>query len=148
MAIFHTCACWNLVSISPISHSKASEDSLNSSDTHLVHSVERTRHWKSRVAFSLACLLRWSSPATMMHFFRRSLTPVNIHRTIFISVPCNSPLYTNYKTNYLHQCIVLKIFYTLKPSTHIKINFKITPTCFGPTGPSSGSTLFLSQSYH
>ena len=32
-----------------------------------------------------------------------------------------------------------KIFYTLKPSTHIKINFKITPTCFGPTGPSSGS---------
>ena len=36
--------------------------------------------------------------------------------------------YTNYKTNYLHQCIVLKYFYTLKPSTHIKINFKITPT--------------------
>ena len=57
--------------------------------------------------------------------------------------------YTNYKTNYLHQCIVLKtLFYTLKPSTHIKINFKITPTCFGPTGPSSGSTSFLSQSYH
>jgi hypothetical protein len=26
-----------------------------------------------------------------------------------------------------------KIFYTLKPSTHIKIHFKITPTCFGPT---------------
>jgi len=70
-----TCACWNLVSISPISHSKASDDSLNSSETHLVHSVERTRHWNSRVAFSLACLLRWSSPATMMHFFKRSLTP-------------------------------------------------------------------------
>jgi hypothetical protein len=28
-----------------------------------------------------------------------------------------------------------KDFYTLEPSTHIKINFKITPTCFGPTGP-------------
>jgi len=56
--------------------------------------------------------------------------------------------YTNYKTNYLHQCIVLKIFYTLKPSTHIQISFKITPTCFGPTGPSSGSTSCLSQSYH
>jgi hypothetical protein len=55
---------------------------------------------------------------------------------------------TNYKTNYLHHCIVLKTFYTLKPSTHIKINFKITPTCFGPIGPSSGSTSFLSQSYH
>jgi len=41
-----------------------------------------------------------------------------------------------------------KIFYTLEPSTHIKINFKFTPTCFGPTGPSSGSTSFLSQSYH
>ena len=41
-----------------------------------------------------------------------------------------------------------KNFYTLKPSTHIKINYKITPTCFGPTGPSSGSTSFLSQSYH
>ena len=24
----------------------------------------------------------------------------------------------------MHQCIVLKIFYTLKPSTHIKLNFK------------------------
>jgi len=33
-----------------------------------------------------------------------------------------------------------RIYYTLKPSTHIKINFKITPACFGPTGPSSGST--------
>ena len=43
-----------------------------------------------------------------------------------------------------------KIFYTLKPSTRIKINFnfKITPTCFGPAGPSSGSTSFLTQSYH
>ena len=40
-----------------------------------------------------------------------------------------------------------KNFYSLKPSTHIKINFKITPTCFGPIGPSSWSTLFLSQSY-
>ena len=29
---------------------------------------------------------------------------------IFISVSCNSPWYTNYKTNYLHQCIVLKSF--------------------------------------
>ena len=29
-------------------------------------------------------------------------------RIIFISVPCNSPWYTNYKTNYLNQCIVLK----------------------------------------
>ena len=48
--------------------------------------------------------------------------------------------YTDYKTNYLYQCIVLKNFYTLKPSTHIKINFKNTQTCFGPTGPSSGST--------
>jgi len=37
-----------------------------------------------------------------------------------------------------------KIFYTLEPSTR----FKITPTCFGPTGPSSGSTSFLPQSYH
>ena len=41
-----------------------------------------------------------------------------------------------------------KFFYTLKPSTHIKINFTITPKCFGPIGPSSGSTSFLSQSYH
>jgi len=41
-----------------------------------------------------------------------------------------------------------KIFYTLKPSTHIKITFKITRTCFGPNGPSSGSTSLLSQSYH
>ena len=24
-----------------------------------------------------------------------------------------------------------KSLYALKPSTHIKINFKITPTCFG-----------------
>ena len=29
---------------------------------------------------------------------------------LFISAPCNSPSYTNYKTNYLHQCIVLKSF--------------------------------------
>ena len=36
-----------------------------------------------------------------------------------------------------------KIFYTLKPFTHIKINFKITPTCFGPTGPTSGTTSFV-----
>jgi len=41
-----------------------------------------------------------------------------------------------------------KIFYTLKTSTHTKINFKITPTCFGPTGTSSESTSFISQSYH
>jgi len=33
--------------------------------------------------------------------------------------------FTNYKTNYLRQCIVLKILYTLKPSTHIKINFNM-----------------------
>ena len=30
--------------------------------------------------------------------------------SVFFSVPCNSPWYTNYKTNYLHQCIVLKSF--------------------------------------
>ena len=41
-----------------------------------------------------------------------------------------------------------KIFYTLKLSAHIKINFKITPTCFGPIERSSGITSFLSQSYH
>jgi len=33
-----------------------------------------------------------------------------------------------------------KNFYTLKPSTLIKIKFKITPTCFGPIGLSSGSS--------
>ena len=43
---------------------------------------------------------------------------------IFISVPCSSPWHTNYKTNYLRQCIVLKSFVLLKTSTHIKINFK------------------------
>ena len=32
--------------------------------------------------------------------------------------------HTNYKTNYLHQCIVLKKTYILNPSTHIKINLK------------------------
>ena len=32
--------------------------------------------------------------------------------------------YTNYKTNYLHKCIVLKSFTLLKLSTYIKINFK------------------------
>jgi len=71
--------------------------------------------------------------------------------------------YTNYKTIYLHQCIVLKISYTLKSSTHMrqcivlkisytlkssthtKINFKITPTCFGPIGPSSGTEYLLLQ---
>jgi len=50
------------------------------------------------------------------------------------SYKCNREIamlyYTNYKTNYLHQCIVLKSFYSLKPSTHIKINFKITPNMF------------------
>ena len=30
-----------------------------------------------------------------------------------------------------------KIFYTLKTSTHIKINFKITPTAVGSTKPNS-----------
>ena len=44
----------------------------------------------------------------------------------FISVLCNGPCHTNYKTNYLHQCIVLKnLFYTLKPSTYIKIYFNM-----------------------
>ena len=38
------------------------------------------------------------------------------------------------KTDYLHHFYCFKIFYTLK---HIKINFEITPTCFGPIGPSS-----------
>lgn len=37
-------ACWKRVSISPISQSKASEDSRNSSATYFVHSVDRTRH--------------------------------------------------------------------------------------------------------
>jgi len=56
--------------------------------------------------------------------------------------------FTNYKTKYLHHCIVLKSLHFKTFYTHIKINFKITPTCFGPTGPSSGSTSFLNQSYH
>jgi len=41
-------------------------------------------------------------------WFKRKICNVAI--TIFISVPCNIPWYTNYKTNYLHQCIVLKTF--------------------------------------
>ena len=32
-----------------------------------------------------------------------------------------------------------KNFYNLKPSTHIKINFKITPTCFGPLDHHQGA---------
>ena len=56
--------------------------------------------------------------------------------------------YTNYKNQLFAPMYCFKNVYTLKTSTHIKINFKITPTCFGPTGPSSGSTSFLSQSYH
>ena len=34
----------------------------------------------------------------------------NEKKIYLISVPCNGPWYTNYKTNYLHQCIVLKSF--------------------------------------
>ena len=49
-----------------------------------------------------------------------------VNHSVSISVPCNGAGYTNYKTSYLHQCIVLKnLFYTLKPSTHIKINFNM-----------------------
>ena len=48
------------------------------------------------------------------------------HRTIIREhvVPIPKLPLIAYKTNYLQQCIVLKIFCTLKPSTHIKINFK------------------------
>jgi hypothetical protein len=85
--------------------------------------------------------VHWQHP-TMVIVWRNNIV-------VFISVLCNGPWYTKYKTNYLHECIVLKnLFYTLKSSAHTKINFKITPTCFGPIGPSSGSTSFLSQSYH
>ena len=38
-----------------------------------------------------------------------------------------------------------KIFYTLKLLTLIKTLKLITPTCFGPTGPSSGSTSILAK---
>lgn len=72
-----TCACWNLVSISPISHSKASLDNRNSSETHFVHKVDLTKHWNNNVAFSLACLLSLSSPATIIHLSKRSFTPRN-----------------------------------------------------------------------
>ena len=59
---------------------------------------------------------------------RNSRKPLLILRLILVRTLYNTNKikhwYTNYKTYYLHQCIVLKIFYTLKPSTHIKINFK------------------------
>ena len=38
-----------------------------------------------------------------------------------------------------------KIFYTLKLFTLIKTLKLITPTCFDPTGPSSGSTSILAK---
>jgi len=38
-----------------------------------------------------------------------------------------------------------KIFYTLKLFTLIKTLKLITPTCFGPTGPSSESTSILAK---
>ena len=38
-----------------------------------------------------------------------------------------------------------KIFYSLKLITLIKILKLITPTCFGPTGPSSGNTSILTK---
>lgn len=39
-----TCACWNLVSISPRIHSNASCDNLNSSATRLEHKVDLKRN--------------------------------------------------------------------------------------------------------
>ena len=69
-----TCECWNLVSISPMSQSNASLDSLNSSTTLLEQNVDLIRIFISSVAFSLACILRRSSPGTTVSFLHRSFT--------------------------------------------------------------------------
>ena len=76
------------------------------------------------------------------NYFVRSTIFVKIHLANFVLI---------FSTNVSDIQIIklfapmycFKNFYTLKPSTHIKINFDITPTCFGPIGPSSGSTSFL-----
>ena len=54
----HTCARLNLASISPRSHSNASDDSRNSSITRFVHKVDLKRQLKSIVALCCASLLR------------------------------------------------------------------------------------------
>lgn len=67
------------VSISPSSHSKASDDRWNSSATRLEHSVERRRMLNSNVALNWACLLMWSSPCTTISFLDSSRTPTITH---------------------------------------------------------------------
>ena len=71
-----TLACWNLDSISPSTHSKASSESLCSSAILREQSHERRRMLKSKVAFLWACLEISSSPSTMVSFLVRSLTPL------------------------------------------------------------------------
>ena len=73
---------------------------------------------------------------TWTHAHRRNHSRLSIDIFFFISVPCNSPWYTNYKANYLHQCIVLKNFYTIKRSTHVAFcilyfSSNSCSTCFG-----------------
>lgn len=65
----------NLVSISPSSQSKASVLRRNSSVILLEQRVERRWMLNSRVAFSWACLLNWSSPFTITSFLLNSWTP-------------------------------------------------------------------------
>ena len=58
------------------------------------------------------------------HNLRLRCTDIRNDRAYLTKWKFDSALYKIIKTNYLHQCIVLKSFYTLKPSTHIKIDFK------------------------
>ena len=65
----------NRVSISPSSHSKASEDRWNSSAIRLEHRVERRRMLNNSVALNWACLLMASSPCTTINFLDSSRMP-------------------------------------------------------------------------
>lgn len=87
------------VSISPNSHSKASDDRWNSSATRLEHSVERRRILNSSVALNWACLLMWSSPCTITNFLDSSRTPTvhniqtNQTEVKLTSQVCTRPIY-------------------------------------------------------
>jgi hypothetical protein len=81
---------------------------------------EDAQPFKNSLTTSLPPNGLWPTPLNF-HLYPNQATSIN---PFFISVSCNSPWYTKYKTNYFDQCIVLKSFTLLKPSTHIKINFK------------------------
>ena len=70
-----TCAWLKRVSISPSTHSNASDDKCISSVTRLEQSVDLSRMLNSSVALNCACLLMWSSPWTMTNFLDSSRTP-------------------------------------------------------------------------